>query len=308
VDKTVQVWDSTTGALVARGSHASPICSAIFLPDNLHIASISDATLQVWNCETDAVAEWSLEAYIDPNANRPYVAFAPDGRRVVFGSGKTFRVLNSATGEVSAGPFEGNTDEITVIALSPDGQRIASGSALDTTVIIWDCKTGAVMVVISGHTMPTCDVAFSPDGKKLATGSRDRTARIWDVEIGVLLAGPFEGHTDFVSRVIFSPDGRWIASCSLDLTMQLWDSETGNVLAGPFGGHTEGPDSIAFSPDGRRIVSGSFDKAIRVWEVRVFSGALLLTYRSSLVGAGNSTGWLGKLSAFQGGLDHGCVI
>ncbi|KAF7970642.1 hypothetical protein HWV62_23372, partial [Athelia sp. TMB] len=59
------------------------------------------------------------------------------------------------------------------VAFSPDGLRIASGSA-DGFVRVWDAETGALIVApFEGHTSDIQSVAFSPDGQWIASGSAD---------------------------------------------------------------------------------------------------------------------------------------
>ena len=66
------------------------------------------------------------------------------------------------------------------MAFSPDGTRIASGSA-DKTVRLWDAATGQpVGQPLTGHTDAVSSVAFSPDGTRIASGSDDKTVRLWD--------------------------------------------------------------------------------------------------------------------------------
>jgi len=53
-----------------------------------------------------------------------------------------------------------------------------------------------------GHTDVVREAAIFKDGRRAVTGSDDRTLQIWDVQKGVLVAGPFEGHTRMSSRAI----------------------------------------------------------------------------------------------------------
>src|SRR5262249_56273089 len=59
--------------------------------------------------------------------------------------------------------FGGHKVEVTAVAFSPDGSRVASTSRKETKV--WDAATGKEI-----HTLPepATGVAFSPDGKRLA--------------------------------------------------------------------------------------------------------------------------------------------
>ncbi|KZP29382.1 hypothetical protein FIBSPDRAFT_216561 [Athelia psychrophila] len=100
-----------------------------------------------------------------------------------------------------------NRNLVLSVAFSPDGQRIASGSA-DNSICIWDAESGALRAgPFAGHTDWVNSVVFSPDGQRIASGSDDETIRVWDAESGALKAGPFTGHTDWVRSVVFSPDG-----------------------------------------------------------------------------------------------------
>jgi WD40 repeat protein len=66
------------------------------------------------------------------------VAYSPDGKHIVSGSGDgTVHVWDAQSGHLAAGPFEGHSDWVTSVAYSPDGKHIVSGSG-DRTVRVWD--------------------------------------------------------------------------------------------------------------------------------------------------------------------------
>jgi WD40 repeat protein len=79
------------------------------------------------------------------------VAFSPDGKQVVSGSGdETVRLWDAATG-AALQTLEGHTDYVRSVAFSPDGKQVVSGSD-DETVRLWDAATGAALQTLEGHT------------------------------------------------------------------------------------------------------------------------------------------------------------
>jgi hypothetical protein len=88
-----------------------------------------------------------------------------------------------------AGPFQLRqalgwpASDFTSVSWSPDGQRIAAGSA-DRCVWIWNVTTGAVEHLLASHRSAVWSVAWSLDGQQLACGSEDRTVRLWEAQSG----------------------------------------------------------------------------------------------------------------------------
>ncbi|CCA76182.1 hypothetical protein PIIN_10175, partial [Serendipita indica DSM 11827] len=74
----------------------------------------------------------------------------------------------------------GHHGRVNVVAFSPNGSRIVSGSA-DKTIRVWDADTGQSLGrPLEGHQGVVSSLAFSPDGSQIVSGSSDQMLRLWD--------------------------------------------------------------------------------------------------------------------------------
>ena len=194
------------------------------------------------------------------------IAYSPDGKQIISGSGDQLRIWDAEKGEVVCGPFIERKGLVYSVAYSPDGKWIVSGS-YGWNLCVWDAETGVVVSgPFEGHLHAVSSVAYSPDGKQIVSGSFDHTLVVWDAETGKQVFGPLEMHTGAIYSVAYSPDGKWIVSGSLDRTLRVWDAQTGRVVSGPFEGHQHVVSCVGYSPDGKQIVSGSWDQTVHVWD------------------------------------------
>ncbi len=118
------------------------------------------------------------------------VAFSPDGKTVLTGSGQdAARLWDAATGKPLGTPLR-HQDAVTSVAFSPDGKTVLTGS-WDNMARLWDGDPAAAPSIraLFPHQGPVSAVAFHPDGRTLLTRSDDRTAHLWDVP------APWSGRT-----------------------------------------------------------------------------------------------------------------
>lgn len=78
------------------------------------------------------------------------VAFSPDGRRLVSGSGDTTLRFWDLNTQLPQTECKGHRNWVLMVAWSPDGAYVASGD-MDGAVHVWDPKKVASLGTCSGH-------------------------------------------------------------------------------------------------------------------------------------------------------------
>src|SRR5262249_2199776 len=134
--------------------------------------------------------------------------------------------------------LRGHHDIVRVLAFSPDGKALASGTGLPSNpegeVLLWDVPRAAPGVPLAGSvTGNVTSLAFSPDGRTLAAGSLGSNFSDWQGEAKLwgLPSGQerlhLKGYANIIWGVAFSPDGQTLASANADRTVKLWDVSPG---------------------------------------------------------------------------------
>jgi WD40 repeat protein len=282
MDGTLQVWDASSGAEIARlAGHKHWINACAYSPDGRRIVSASnDWTLKLWDAET-GMAIATLSGH---RGQVQACAYSPDGRFIVSGSnGYQLKIWNATTG-MECGTLVGNDYSATRLAYSPDGARIVSVS-LDG-LVLWDVATRSKLRCLIAD-VGVEDCAYSPDGTRIVSASSRQGLMLWDAKTGEAIATLT---SDPDSGCAYSPDGRRIVSSSAR-GLRIWDVATGARLAEmeSYGAQ----QCCTFSPDGRCVVSVG-DYTIRVWDVE--DAAMLtrasISRRLDQASSGQSPGWL----------------
>jgi len=148
----------------------------------------------------------------------------------------------------------GHGDAISCLALSPDGNRLATGHydrrGIGTRLRIWDTPGARPMrSLLEGALVRS--VAFSADGKQIVTSGQ--TVDVWDAASEKrLYAGPEElkGEEIHAPRsASLSGNGKFVVAVSKD-GARVWELASGKVV-GPYGGQVS---AAALSGDGKLVI------------------------------------------------------
>jgi len=211
------------------------------------------------------------------------VAFSRDGKLLAAACGEPGLfgrtvVWDTKTWKVVA-DFKGHRDGLYVVAISPNGKLLATGS-YDQKIKLWDLQKKREVRQLDGHNGPVHDLAFHPSGKVLASASGDRTVKLWDVATGkrlVTLGQPEKAQY----ALAFSPDGRRLIAGGVDNRIRVWNTTRFSkrqesqslrvpLLSSRFA-HEAAILRLVYSPDGKRVVSSGEDRAVKLWDTKEFT-------------------------------------
>ncbi|HEY9831662.1 MAG TPA: serine/threonine-protein kinase, partial [Stenomitos sp.] len=135
----------------------------------------------------------------------------------------------------------GDSTSLGLVAISPDGKTLASGSE-DGTIKLWDLQTGKLRNTLKRPPSPdkrsqsVRAIAFSPDGQNLASGSKDNGIKIWNLGTGTLLHTLSE-KSSWISALAISPDSQTLLGGDADGYITIGNLKTGE-LQNFFAGHS----------------------------------------------------------------------
>jgi len=307
--------------------HTEAVLHVSFSPDGRRLASGGgDGAVRFWDINT-CLPKHTCKGH---SHHVLCTAWSPDGRRFASADKKgEIRLWNPASGTSVGQPLKGHKQWITSLCWEPlhrrsPVERLASGSK-DTTIKIWNIRTGRCEISLSGHTDSVECVKWGGEGL-LYSASRDRSIKVWAVEEAGKLVRSLLGHghrintlalsTDYVCRTgpfdhygtQFDNDEAMAASArerydafkvnqggaeklvsgSDDFTLFIWSPTEQKQPLQRLTGHQQAVNHIAFSPDGRHFASASFDKKVKIWDGR--TGRFIATLTGH-VGAVYQVAW-----------------
>jgi WD40 repeat protein len=262
-DYNLNIWNLATGRqkrAIPNGTSSSPTrreyLALAVSPDGMSFATTdSDRFLRVWRTSDGALA---LDASIDVQSHA--IAWSRDGSRLfVEASTATGIAIRSAASGSLLGILPGTTSGTEDIAVSPDGQLLASGDR-NGTVQMWRLSDSTLLNTFTGHTDFVNAVAFSPDSALLLSGSSDTTAILRNVADGSIVHTFTTGEE--ISNVAVAPDGKTLATGSFT-HLRLWKVFDGSLL-NDYTDEVAGlrQNTLAYSPDNSTLVYGREDTTV----------------------------------------------
>ncbi|MYF55439.1 WD40 repeat domain-containing protein [Candidatus Poribacteria bacterium] len=145
------------------------------------------------------------------------------------------------------------------LSFSPDGQTLASLSHQNSTVRIWDVKSGEILDILPDHSSSVWDMSFNPNGQMISTVSQGEV-RLLDVRTGETLQ-TLIGYT-----ASFSPNGEILAFSGSDPIVNLMNTNSGDIPQTLSLDHRA--IHISFGHDGQTMAILDAEGIINLWDIK----------------------------------------
>jgi WD40 repeat protein/Tfp pilus assembly protein PilF len=296
-DGGVRLWDAGTADAVAD-LHLDHCETALFRPrepDGTPGQSLltygKTSGLRLWPCRPDPQGaprarlvgvpqvlqrgfwgEWQQRAFQAPRHSWQRACWSSDGGFLAML--RTNKLLGKESDELVLIPDPkrpaeprvlGRSSSMNTVALSPDGQWVATGERSRNLVRVWRVSDGEVVKDI-----PDCyHAAFSPDGRHLVTGGWTHY-HFRHVDLWTKAHETVDRDTDpsGFAPLAFSADGKLLALATSPQYIQLVDPVTGQEIARLTTPEPGVSTWLCFSPDGARLAVAYANENIQLWDLR----------------------------------------
>ena len=260
-DRSVKVWDVSTGALLRtiklRGSifTATPAMSLsgnyVAVCDTQNIINIYDT------------GSWTIVKTLSTRDGNLVtgLAFSPDSKYLGAVNTGTMTVWQVSDWSVVMQV----TDDLQYsMSFSPDDQYVTAGSTLSGAISVYQISTATRTALIKswGYFIEWA-VSFSPDGKYIAYGGEEGgTVYVYPSSGGSVVSNLNYAPGEAVRCLAYRPDGGLLAAGGDGDGIYIWNNGTLSSTLPETGAEI----GLAFSHDGMYLGSGNSDQSVRVYK------------------------------------------
>ncbi|RLE70937.1 MAG: hypothetical protein DRJ45_04470, partial [Thermoprotei archaeon] len=301
----IEQWDTPTGDLLAtKPLPGIPRFAGLAPKGGILVLSFEDGRITAFG-----LPRMEEMGGFMTNTRITALVVSPDGVYVAVGTGTgEVAVFDRTRGEVMV-HLAALTEEVSVLAFSPDGSMLACGSKFGESLLLYTLDDAAQPKKFPWNRWGVRQVAFSPDGSTIAVGAGDGWVRIWDIGKQRLLrilkpdAGPLIELAFLDPKTLVTvaqwgtvTEWKWQSGASLksftiepgltcgritppNLLLQygpsgpliLWDLEEGKREAILVNGGYKGRfTALAFSSGGGRLATATAEGRIFLWTAKAW--------------------------------------
>jgi WD40 repeat protein len=262
-DTAIQVWDASTGALVARfGDQEGGVVSLAMSRDGKLLATGGkEGTIDLW----DFPARKRLLRLREGKRGMPDLAFSADGKSLI-STAADAQVWDVRTGKLLKEYLCGHENSEHDMTVSADGKVLVTSAYFGKELAARDLTTGKLLYTAPAGrrnvalTVAPNEPAFAAVGKdgllgihELRSGKVLRQWRVWSPDGGGKRMKP----------LAFSPNGKVLATGDAEGVIKLWDPRDGKLLR-RFSGCGTHIEYLSFSPDGKLLAYWGDNSTVRL--------------------------------------------
>jgi WD40 repeat protein len=264
-DRTVTIWETTTGNGLATIMGASNISAVAFSPDGELLAfGLENGDIKLWGIRTRTEVK-QLNGH---SSAVQKIQFTSNGKQIVTGSqDQTLMVWDAYTGKGTTRFIIDKYRQVAGWAISQD-ERLAASSESGNELVVREIASGRLVRRFYHKRWSPAGLAFSPTDENLIVSvALDPDIKLWDLNSGEErpILG-LRGFSQKPSSVAFSPDGKLIAIGGDQAEIKVWEVSTGDHIT-TLTMEQCMVTKIAFSPDGKLLVAGDMLGKLRMWEM-----------------------------------------